>query len=101
MNARAANASTIATSGNSSNQWSPTFTNPTTVKQLYQIGYSILFLLGFPGNAASLLTFSRPTLRKVSTGCLFIVLAVFDTLYLLMCILDYLEFGFQVKTARE
>ncbi|CAF0771832.1 unnamed protein product [Adineta steineri] len=72
------------------------YTNPLTVIRFYQIGYTFTFILGFLGNTASLLTFSRPTLRKVSTGCLFIILAIFDTLYLLMCVFDYLEFGFKV-----
>jgi hypothetical protein len=42
------------------------------------------------------MTFSRLTLRKVSTGCLFIILAISDTLYLLMCVFDFLEFGLKV-----
>ncbi|UJR09086.1 hypothetical protein I4U23_013334 [Adineta vaga] len=70
--------------------------NPLIIVRFYQIGYTFTFLLGFLGNTASLLTFSRTTLRKVSTGCLFMVLAIFDTLYLLMCVFDYLEFGFKV-----
>ncbi|CAF1400428.1 unnamed protein product [Adineta ricciae] len=73
------------------------FANPTAVNHCYQVGYSILFLLGFPGNLASLFTFSRASLRKLSTACLFIALAIFDTLYLVMCIFDYLEFGFSVS----
>jgi hypothetical protein len=72
------------------------FVDPVIVVQFYRIGYPLTFLLGFFGNTASLFTFSRPTLRKVSTGCLFIVLAVSDMLYLMVCILDFLEFGLQV-----
>jgi hypothetical protein len=72
------------------------FKNPVIVIRFYQIGYSFTFFLGFIGTTASLLTFSRPTLRKVSTGCLFITLAISDMLYLLTCIFDYLEFGIQV-----
>jgi hypothetical protein len=72
------------------------FVNPVIVIRFYQIGYPITFLLGFIGNLASLVTFSRTTLRKVSTGCLFILLAVSDTFYLLMCIFDFVEFGLQV-----
>ena len=74
------------------------YINPITVIRFYQIGYPITFLLGFLGNAASLLTFSRPTLRKVSTGCLFIVLALSDTLFLIMHIFDFVEFGLQVSS---
>jgi hypothetical protein len=69
---------------------------PLEIVQLYQIGYTITFLLGFLDNTASLLTFSRPTLRKISTGCLFIILAVSDMVYLIMCFIDYLEFGLHV-----
>ena len=71
--------------------------NPVIVTRIYQIGYPITFLLGFIGNIASLITFSRSTLRKVSTGCLFIVLAISDILYLLMCVFDFVEFGLQVS----
>ena len=73
------------------------FINPLLVVRFYQIGYPITFLLGFLGNTASLITFSRSTLRKVSTGCLFIILAISDTLYLLTCIFDFVEIGLQVN----
>ncbi|CAF3304522.1 unnamed protein product [Rotaria sp. Silwood2] len=73
------------------------FKNPLLVIRFYQIGYLFTFLLGFPGNIASLFTFSQPTLRKISTGCLFITLAISDTLYLLICIFDFLEFGLQIR----
>ena len=72
------------------------FTNSIFVVRIYQFGYPLTFLLGFLGNAASLLTFSRPALRTVSTGCLFIVLAISDLLYLFVSVFDCLEFGFQV-----
>ncbi len=70
--------------------------NSIAVIRIYQIGYPITFLLGFIGNTASLMTFSRVTLRKISTACLFIVLAISDTLFLLMCVFDFLEFGLKV-----
>jgi hypothetical protein len=70
------------------------FKNPVVVIRFYQIAYSFTILFG---NTASLFTFSRPTLRKISTGCLFIVLACSDMLYLFVCIFDVLEFGIQVK----
>ena len=72
------------------------FKSPVLVIRFYQIGYAITFLLGFFGNISSLMTFSRPSLRKVSTGCLFITLAISDLLYLLICVIDVLEFGIQV-----
>jgi hypothetical protein len=71
--------------------------NPDIVVRIYQIAYPITFFLGFIGNTAGLITFSQSTLRKVSTGCLFIVLALSDTLYLLMCVFDFVEFGLQVS----
>jgi hypothetical protein len=74
----------------------PEFYNPPIIILFYRVGYSFTFLLGFISNTASLATFSRPKLRKVSTGCLFMVLAISDILYLFMCVFDYLEFGFQV-----
>ena len=73
------------------------FVNPIVVVRFYQIGYPITFLLGFVGNTLSLITFSRLTLRKVSTGCLFIVLAISDTLFLVICVFDFVEFGLQVR----
>ena len=81
-------------------QYYALFINPAVVVRFYQIGYAFTFLLGFCGNTASLFTFSRPTLRKVSTGCLFIVLAISDMMYLFMCVFDFLEFGLQVMRNR-
>jgi hypothetical protein len=72
------------------------FVNPIISIRFYEIGYPITFLLGFIGNTGSLITFSRPALRKVSTSCLFIVLALSDTMVLLMYIFDFVEFGLQV-----
>ena len=72
------------------------YKNPIQVIRLYQIGYAITFLLGFLGNIASLLTFSRLTLRRISTSCLFMALAISDLSFLFTCIFDVIEFGFQV-----
>lgn len=72
------------------------FKNSQLVIDLYSYGFSVTFLLGFLGNTASLLTFSRPILRKVSTGCLFLVLAISDILFLIASIFDFVEFGLQV-----
>ncbi|CAF1617471.1 unnamed protein product [Rotaria magnacalcarata] len=41
------------------------FKNLFIVIQLYEYGYLVAFLIGFPGNIAGLLTFPRPTLRKI------------------------------------
>jgi hypothetical protein len=73
------------------------FVNPIISIRFYQIGYPITFLLGFIGNTLSLITFSSAALRKVSTGCLFMVLAVSDTMFLLICVFDFVEFGLQVQ----
>ncbi|CAF0992218.1 unnamed protein product [Adineta ricciae] len=77
------------------------FVNPLVVVRFYQIGYPITFLLGFMGNMLSLVTFSRLTLRKVSTGCLFIVLAISDTLFLVISVFDFVEFGLQIPFYRH
>jgi hypothetical protein len=63
-------------------------------------GYVVTFLLGFVGNTLSFLTFLRPRLRSVSTGCLFTLLAISDTLYLVICIGDFVEFGLQVRCSK-
>ena len=69
---------------------------PPIVTQFYLWGYMVTFVLGFIGNTLSFLTFSRPTLRHVSTGCLFLLLSMTDTLYLLVAVIDFFEFGVQV-----
>ena len=69
---------------------------PSITTQFYLWGYLVTFLLGFTGNILSLLTFCRATLRNVSTGCLFILLAISDTLYLLIAVIDFVEYGLQV-----
>ena len=70
--------------------------SPPIVAKFYLWGYLIIFILGFTGNIASLITFTRPTLRSVSTGTLFIVLGISDTLYLFASIFDFIDFGLQV-----
>ena len=75
----------------------PLLQNSILTIYFYRVGFTLTFLLGFFGNVASLLTFSRPTLRKVSTGFLFMALAISDLVFLLICLLDYFEFGWQVS----
>ena len=70
--------------------------SPPIVAKFYLWGYLIIFILGFSGNIASLLTFTRSTLRSVSTGTLFIVLAISDILFLFASIFDFIDFGLQV-----
>ncbi len=67
-----------------------------TISKFYLWGYLTSFILGFVGNISGLLTFSRVMLRKISTGCLFIVLAISDTIYLLVSIIDFVEYGLGV-----
>lgn len=49
---------------------------------LFRYGYMIIMIIGFIGNLFQVLTFSRRTMRNVSTGVLFLALSVSDTLYL-------------------
>jgi hypothetical protein len=60
---------------------------------VYRYGLGLVFLLGFTGNLASIATFMRPTLRSTSTGCLFLMVAVSDTVFLLVSIFDFVEVG--------
>jgi hypothetical protein len=71
--------------------------NPWLTIQFYRYGYSACFLFGFPGNIASLATFSRSSLRTVSTGMLFIVLAMYDTTSLAIYVIDFVEFGLGIS----
>ncbi len=92
---------TVRTTMSPADQLYAYFKSPVFVIRFYQIGYIVTFLLGFFGNISSLMTFSRPSLRKVSTGCLFIALAISDLSYLLICVIDVLEFGIQVMKNLE
>ena len=74
---------------------------PDIAVQFYKYGFLVSFLLGFIGNILSLLTFSRVTLRTVSTGCLFIFLAISDTSYLIICVITFVEFGLRQAIAPE
>ncbi|CAM4973885.1 unnamed protein product [Rotaria socialis] len=61
-------------------------------------GYIFLFLFGFFGHAASTSIFLRRSLRSISTSCLFLCMAGSDTIYLSMCIYDFLFLGLGVPT---
>ena len=74
---------------------------PNLAVQIYKYGFPVSFLLGFIDNLLSLLTFSRPALRTVSTGCLFIFLAISDTFYLIICAISFVEFGLLQPIAPE
>lgn len=67
------------------------FNNPRSVVLVYRYVLGLVFLLGFLGNSASILTFKSINLRKTSTGFLFLILAISDTLILLILIYDFVE----------
>jgi hypothetical protein len=70
--------------------------NPISAVAFYKWSCLITLPFGLIGNIASLLTFSRPTLRKMSVGCLYITLAISDIFFLLVFIIDFLEYGWKV-----
>ncbi|CAF0984705.1 unnamed protein product [Adineta steineri] len=67
--------------------------NSPVVVLLYRYGLGFIFLFGFTGNLASTATFMQTTLRTTSTAFLFLILAVSDTLFLLVSIFDFIEVG--------
>jgi hypothetical protein len=68
-------------------------TRPLFLVLLYRYGLGFIFLLGFIGNLASIITFIRPNLRVTSTGSLFLILALSDSVFLLVSIFDFVEVG--------
>jgi len=60
-------------------------------------GYALLFLLGSIGHTSSFLIFVRPTLRRISTSFLFIILTISDSLYLLVSIYNFINTGLQIR----
>ncbi|CAF1216927.1 unnamed protein product [Didymodactylos carnosus] len=71
----------------------PTLTTLQSDVALY--GYPLLYILAIVGHTSSLLIFLRPTLRHVSTSCLFIALTISDSVYLLVSIYDFINTGFR------
>ena len=67
--------------------------NPMFLVLVYRFGLGLVFLLGFTGNLASIVTFMRPTLRVTSTGSFFFMMAVSDTIFLLASTFDLVEVG--------
>lgn len=72
---------------------------PPIATQLCLWGFLISLIFGFTGNTLSFLTFSRPTLKNISTGYLFILLAISDICRLLIFMIDFIEYGLQVRTS--
>ena len=91
------NSSIIASTTPNTFDFLASIRNPWLTVQLYRYGYSACFLFGFPGNIASLATFSRASLRVISTGVLFIVLGICDTISLAVCVIDFVEFGLGIS----
>ncbi|CAF0909428.1 unnamed protein product [Didymodactylos carnosus] len=60
---------------------------------IYLYGYSALFLVGLIGSLCSLFTFSRKTLRSVSTSILFLFLAASDLGFLFLLTHDFFIYG--------
>lgn len=97
----------MSSSSSSSNQPSTTLSPldiilsyiriPSVAVQLCFWGFLFTLVIGFIGNTLSLLTFLRPTLKNISTGCFFILLAISDMSRLLIFVIDFLEYGVQVR----
>jgi hypothetical protein len=66
-------------------------------RNLALYGYILLFLFGFFGHINSIIIFLQRTLRSVSTSCLFICVSISDTIYLLVCIYDFLYTGLDLS----
>ncbi|CAF1455774.1 unnamed protein product [Adineta ricciae] len=69
---------------------------PSLAMKFYLWGYLSLFILGYTGNSASLLTFARPTLRASSTGILYMVLAISDICFLSSLTFDFIHYGLRL-----
>ncbi|CAF1052713.1 unnamed protein product [Rotaria sp. Silwood1] len=63
---------------------------------IFLYGYIIMLIIGFTGNICQILTFSRKTLRNISTGILFLALSISDTIYLLLSLYVLIIYGFHV-----
>ncbi|CAF2688650.1 unnamed protein product [Rotaria sp. Silwood2] len=63
---------------------------------IFLYGYIIILIIGFTGNICQIITFSRKTLRNISTGVLFLALCISDTIYLLLSIYVVIVFGFNI-----
>ena len=67
--------------------------NSPLVVAVYRYGLTLIVLIGLLGNAASVMTFTRRNLRRTSTCCLFLAVAISDSFFLLLCIFDFVEVG--------
>ena len=62
---------------------------------VFRYGYTVILIIGFIGNICQIVTFSRKTMRQISTGVLFLVLSLSDTIYLLVAVYVVHIYGFQ------
>jgi hypothetical protein len=67
-----------------------------TSSNIFLYGYLVVMIIGFMGNICQITTFSRKTMRNVSTGVLFLALSISDTVYLLLCLYVLIVYGFQI-----
>lgn len=78
--------------------FSPTdLSNLSAATNIFLYGYLIIMCIGFVGNLCQILTFSRKTMRNVSTGVLFLALSISDTLYLLLSTYVLIIYGFKLS----
>jgi hypothetical protein len=70
--------------------------NLTVSSNIFLYGYIIIMIIGFIGNICQIITFSRKTMRNVSTGVLFLALSISDTVYLLLSLYVLIIYGFQI-----
>ena len=58
-------------------------------------GYFLILCIGFVGNICQIITFSRKTMRQISTGVLFLAMSISDLIYLLVSVYILIIYGFQ------
>ncbi|CAF1255004.1 unnamed protein product [Rotaria sp. Silwood1] len=86
---------------NSSNISYPSFSSLdlyylSIVSNIFLYGYIIIMIIGFTGNIFQIITFSHKTMRKISTGILFLALSISDTVYLLLSLYILIIYGFNI-----
>ena len=67
-----------------------------TSSNIFLYGFISILVVGFIGNTCQILTFSRKTMRNISTGVFFLALSISDTMYLLLSIYTVIIYGFQI-----
>lgn len=67
-----------------------------TAKNIFLYGFLTVMTAGFLGNIFQILTFSRKTMRKISTGFLFLILSFSDSIQLILSIYVVVVYGFSL-----